>query len=407
MKVALLSRSAEPLHAPGGLERAVFEQARHLQRRGVETVLFTRPATEPASFPGRVESVPYGRLTGLRHGRVLDRALLYPPFARRMGRAVAAAVRRGEVDVVDAQGLTALGYGRERGRDPRLRAPLVMNPQGMEEHKAGGLRALLLARLRRLSREAAARADRVVATDEAMRDEVPRLLGIAPERVVVLPNAVDLEALSAATPEDPVGFLRDRVPALAGRRPLLLSVARLEPYKGLDDVAEALATLDADGALPAGWAWAIAGEGPQRRDLEKRLRPWLGAAPPCAFLLGRVGPPLLHALYAAADLFVHATRFEGSSLVTLEAMAHGRAVVATRAGGIPDKVLDGRTGRLVEPADASGLARALGELLASPERRHALGAAGRLRVEEHFSWPRRADRLLALYEELLGEGRGR
>ena len=71
-------------------------------------------------------------------------------------------------------------------------------------------------------------------------------------------------------------------------------------------------------------------------------------------LAGRVGDGVLHALYARADAFVHATRYEGSSLVTLEAMAHGLPVVATRAGGIPDKVVDGETGLLVAPGDVAG-----------------------------------------------------
>ena len=70
-----------------------------------------------------------------------------------------------------------------------------------------------------------------------------------------------------------------------------------------------------------------------------------------------MGDGVLHALYARADVFVHATRYEGSSLVTLEAMAHGLPVVATRAGGIPDKVVDGETGRLVAPGDVDALAR--------------------------------------------------
>jgi hypothetical protein len=59
--VALLSRSAFPLHDPGGMERAVYLQAKHLQARGVDTVLVTRPATrEAARFPGDVVTVPYG-----------------------------------------------------------------------------------------------------------------------------------------------------------------------------------------------------------------------------------------------------------------------------------------------------------------------------------------------------------
>ena len=72
---------------------------------------------------------------------------------------------------------------------------------------------------------------------------------------------------------------------------------------------------------------------------------------------GRADDADLHAWYEAASLFVHPTRYEGSSLVTLEAMAHRRAVVATRAGGLPDKVRPGVNGWLVPPDDADALAR--------------------------------------------------
>ena len=180
MRVALLSRAAHPLHPPGGLERAVYHLARHLQRLGVETVLVTREPTEPASFPGEVVLVPYG--SHLRHGSVLDRTLHYPSFASRVGKAAADLVRAGRADVVHAQGLTALGYGEERQADPRLRAPLVMNPQGMEEHKARGAKAVLLGRIRRLSRRAARLSDRVIATDEATRAEVEALGRLHEER---------------------------------------------------------------------------------------------------------------------------------------------------------------------------------------------------------------------------------
>src|SRR6185295_4704593 len=120
LRVALLSRAAHPLHPPGGMETAVYHLATRLQARGVQTVLVTRPATRPGSFPGEVVTVPYGG--GESHGRVLDRTLRYPRFSARVGETVAEMVRAGRVDVVDAQGLCALGYGRRRRADPALRA---------------------------------------------------------------------------------------------------------------------------------------------------------------------------------------------------------------------------------------------------------------------------------------------
>ena len=401
MRVALLARSAYPLHPPGGLERAVFHLATHLRALGAEVTLFTRPATEEQAFPGEVVTVPYGGHPA-RHGRILERTRHYPAFALRVGTAVAERVRDGRIDIVDAQGLSALGYGRLRRRDPGLRAPLLMNPQGMEEHRTRGLKRVALARLRRLSREAARLADRVVATDTATRGDVSRLLGVDPARVVVLPNGFDPDSIRSLTPAEPARVVAEAAPALASARPLLLSVGRLEPYKGLLDV---MAALDRAGALglPDGWAWAIVGTGPQLPALARRARRL--ATPERIHFLGRVSDGLLHALYAAADLFVHATHYEGSSLVTLEAMAHGLAIVATRAGGIPDKIEDAATGRLVEPGDVGRLAQLLSELANDPEERQRLGGAARTRALERFAWPRLAARTLALYAQLVRAAR--
>lgn len=374
------------------MERAVYHLAVHLQKRGIETVLFTRPATAGGGFPGAVVEIPYGTA---RHGSVLDRTLRYPRFAARLGAAVAERVRAGTVQVVDAQGLAALGYGRLRRGDPSLRAPLVMNPQGMEEHKASGLKRLALWRLRRLSREAAALADRVVATDESTRAEVPRLLGVEDEKVVVLPNGIDPEEIARLTPADARRRAEAAVPALRGAPLVLLSVGRLEGYKGFDTIAGALERLHGHRALPEGWAWVIAGTGPRAAALQGRLRGHL-------HLAGPVEEALLHALYARADVFVHATRFEGSSLVTLEAMAHGLPVVATRAGGIPDKVVHGETGTLAPPGDAEALAEALLPLVSRADLRREMGARGRARARERFAWSVLVEGTVRLYEQLLG-----
>jgi glycosyltransferase involved in cell wall biosynthesis len=385
------------------MEKAVYLQARHLRARGVDTVLLTRPATrDGAAFPGDVVLVPYPERFGLVHGRILDRTLNYPTFAHRLGDVVAEMVRSGRVDIVDAQGLAGLGYGRRRRRDAALRAPLVMNPQGMEEHKATGPKRLALTRVRRLSREAARLADRVVATDEATRAEVPLYLGVDPSRVVVLPNGVDADEIRDLTPKDPRRRAHEALPALAEADAVLLSVGRVEAYKGFQDVVAAVARLASSGALPPRWAWVVAGTGPAAGSLVR------GLARPVAehvLLAGRVDDGLLHALYERADVFVHGSRYEGSSLVTLEAMAHGRPVVATAAGGIPDKVLDGVTGRLVPPGEVPALADAIRDVLAQPERRRRMGEDGRAHVLARFAWPVLVERTIAVYEDLLRKAR--
>jgi glycosyltransferase involved in cell wall biosynthesis len=116
---------------------------------------------------------------------------------------------------------------------------------------------------------------------------------------------------------------------------------------------------------------------------------------------GRVSERELHAWYEAADLFVHPSLYEGSSLVTLEAMAHQRPVVATTAGGLPDKVRPGINGWLVPPGDASALAAAISGAIGQSDRFPALGAAARTIVEREFSWTVTGAAVVQLYSELL------
>jgi glycosyltransferase involved in cell wall biosynthesis len=141
------------------------------------------------------------------------------------------------------------------------------------------------------------------------------------------------------------------------------------------------------------------GDGPRRSTIERAVRS--NGLQDRVRLLGRLGDAALHGWYEAADLFVHPTLYEGSSLVTLEAMAHRRAVVATRAGGLPDKVRPGVSGWLIEPGSAEALATALTEALGRPDHLNEMGREGRALVEESFSWPPVADLFLRLCSGLL------
>ena len=243
-------------------------------------------------------------------------------------------------------------------------------------------------------------ADRVIATDRSLEPAVRAHLRVDPSRVRVIPNALDLAVVDSwARPSDGV-----RVRRSLGIDPddaVLLSVGRLEQNKGFHLLAAALAALrDHSGRLAEGrWRWVVAGEGPFRGALENAVRD--AGLTAHVRLLGRVPDADLHAWYEAADLFVHPTLYEGSSLVTLEAMAHRRAVVATTAGGLPDKVRSGVNGWLVPPGDVSALAAAISGALGDPSRLPAMGQAGRVIVEQEFSWAAAGAATLQLYDELL------
>ena len=421
LRVALLARAVHPLHGVGGLERHVHDLVHHLARRGLDLTLITQPPTAPGvvdaggdagvsrlfgAEPGRVRlvTVPYVTFPGAgrRGTTVIDRATAYPVFGWRAGRVAVKLARTRAVDLVHALGASGLGYAMARRRHEET-VPFVFNPQGLEEF--GGTHPGF-ARLKRLAytplqaavRSCAAAADAVLATDRALIGPVKAHLAVEDARIHVIPNAVDLAAIDRAAATADAAAVRSQLGLAAGER-LLLSVGRLEENKGFHVLAQALARVPPPGRGIARWRWALVGAGPYRPAIEDAIgRAGLGAA---VHLAGRLSDGELAAYYAAADVFVHPTLYEGSSLVTLEAMAHHKPVVATRAGGLPDKVIPGETGWLADPGSPDALAEGLAAALAIDAPLTAYGRAGRALVARTFDWPVVAAALHALYARLL------
>jgi glycogen(starch) synthase len=225
-------------------------------------------------------------------------------------------------------------------------------------------------------------------------------LRVSPDRVRVIPNALDLRWIDGlSSPHDAVRVRR--AAGLGSKEIVLLSVGRLEQNKGLHVLAAALGALrkHSGPVRDDEWRWVIIGDGPFRGRLERSVAD-AGLRDRTLFI-GPTDDSTLHAWYEAATLFVHPTLYEGSSLVTLEAMAHRRAVVATTAGGLPDKVKPGVNGWLVLPGDPSALAAAVSGAIADPERLIQMGEAGRRLIVREFSWDAAVAATLRLYEEVL------
>jgi len=158
----------------------------------------------------------------------------------------------------------------------------------------------------------------------------------------------------------------------------VLYAGRLSPEKGVLELLEAA----------QGMNLVVAGDGPLRDRVP--------------FARGFVQHDELHQLYARAAVVACPSRREGFGVACLEAMAHGRPVVATSVGGLLDLVVDGETGIVVPPRDPAALRSALERLLADPQLRRKLGAAGRDRARTHFSWEMVTDATLAAYAEAVG-----
>jgi glycosyltransferase involved in cell wall biosynthesis len=189
-----------------------------------------------------------------------------------------------------------------------------------------------------------------------------------------------------------------------GSRPLVVSAGRLVSKKGFEFLIDAAAALARD---RPDVAVVIAGSGDLADALTARAAP-----ANVVRLVGNRSQDEIARLLAAADVVAvpsvqdDAGNVDGLPNFALEALASATPVVATRAGGLPQAITDGVTGRLVEPRDVPSLAAALASVLADPARAADMGAAARARIVSDFSWPRAVARFVDAYDRACPKLRG-
>jgi glycosyltransferase involved in cell wall biosynthesis len=213
--------------------------------------------------------------------------------------------------------------------------------------------------------------------------------GIPEPRTVTVHEGIDVARAAAA----PAAELHQEL-WLPHHAPLVGNVAALVPHKGHRHLVEAAADVirhEPDARF------IIAGQGELRDTLEHQIRHH--QLDKHVMLLG-FRPDVL-SLHKAFDLFVMSSVAEGLGTSLLDAMACGKAIVATRVGGMPEVVVDGETGFLVPPRDHGALADAIVRLLRDPALRDRMGAAGLARVRDRFTSEIMVRNTLAVYERLL------
>jgi UDP-glucose:(heptosyl)LPS alpha-1,3-glucosyltransferase len=243
------------------------------------------------------------------------------------------------------------------------------------------------------------RSDRVIANSEGVRRELVGLAGVAPEKIQVLHNFIDVEKFHPPD-ADERRAARARWSLRDGELALLLP-GRIGLQKNQIGLAFALARLSRQGKLPAHVRILLAGR--NRDKLYARLLPLvlraLGLAARVTFL-GSVSEMV--SLYHAADALVLPSLYEGLPNAVLEAHACGLPAVVSHAANIDGLVLEGASGFEVPTFDAEALADALARLIAlSDDERRALGARGRAHIAAAFSVERVLEETVRLYDGLL------
>lgn len=238
-----------------------------------------------------------------------------------------------------------------------------------------------------LSRWKYRQVDCFVCASEAIRQMVIAD-GVPAARVVTVHEGIDLGHVEAAPPVDLHAELW-----LPHQAPVVGNVAALVPHKGQRYLIEAAAIVVRK--VPDA-RFVIVGEGELRPALERQIKEH--HLEKHVFLAG-FRPDVL-SVHKAFDIFVMSSVTEGLGTSLLDAMACGKPIVATTAGGIPEVVKDGTTGLLVPPRDHEAMAAALVMLLTDDTARRAMGAAGGARVRGHFSAERMVQDTLAVYRRV-------
>jgi glycogen synthase len=253
-------------------------------------------------------------------------------------------------------------------------------------------------------------ADAVVAVSRGTRDDVVRLMGVAPERVHVIHNGIDT-GLYRPVSEHQALTEHGVDPA----RPYVLFVGRITRQKGIVHLARAIPAIDASAQV------VLAAGAPDTPEIAAEMEQAVAEAQQqrggVVWIREMLPREATIQLYSHAAVFCCPSIYEPFGIINLEAMACGTPVVASAVGGIPEVVVDGETGILVpleqqrqspfEPVDparySADLAAAVNRLLGDAELRERMAIAGRERVQEKFSWAAIARQTADLYARLTRE----
>ncbi|WP_448032970.1 glycosyltransferase family 4 protein [Bradyrhizobium liaoningense] len=214
------------------------------------------------------------------------------------------------------------------------------------------------------------RVEKFIAPSRFMYEAIVRRFGAA--KVVHIPNGIDASRIDTSVRDD--GYA--------------LYLGRLSPEKGVEDL------LKAHAAARGAWRLVVAGTGPLLDEFQRKY-------PAVEFRGHLTGIDLERTISEAGLIVVPSVWHENSPLSILEAMAHGKPIIASRIGGIPEMVRDRTTGLLFDPGNASQLSEKVADLLVDRSRREAFGRNARRIVEDEYSLEQHGSALFSLYEDVI------
>ena len=352
----------------GGAERHVVDLAAALRRQGHEVAVACSVAGELSDLLDR-GNIPISPL--------LDR-LVKRHVSVAYARALRRLVEEQRFDLVHAHIYASAAASALATLGTAVPLVVTEHTEGAWQGRCAHLVSHLIYR----------RSSRIIAVSSPIRGRLIDSDGVPAEKISLIPNAV---IPSSNTYPEALGALPDEW----REGPLVGTVARLQPEKGIANLLKAAARASTFCPLAR---FLVVGDGPLREELVC-LADRLGLCERVRFLGHRADA---RGLIGLLDVLVVPSLTEGTPLTVLEAMAGGVPIVASAVGGIPDQVRHNREGLLVPPNDTVALGDALLELLQDPGRARRLGESGRRRANSEFAHATMVRKIEAVYQAALG-----
>lgn len=316
---------------------------------------------------------------------VFPGAVLFASSGQRMYRGIARladGIHRGfPFDLIHAHVALPDGFAGMRLKE-EYHKPLIVTIHGQD------LQVTLHrnARCKKALMKVFAQADRIIVVSTKLKGIAQAEFGHK-EKVIVINNGIDPEKLRSGA---------DGLTFSHSERETILSVSNLVASKGIDLNLIAISKLV---QKHPGLKYVVIGDGLEMENLVK-LAANSGLTDRAEFL-GRLPHKEVLEYIAMADIFSLPSWREGFGVVYLEAMAHGKPVIACRGEGIEDVVTNGETGLLAKPRDVDTLVEAIDFLLSNPEKAKAMGERARKLVLENYTWEKNAEKTIKVYKEVL------
>lgn len=375
MNIAIFASAFYPHF--GGVEELVRQLAHQYRTKGHSVIILTNRWPRDLPESEEYEGLPIYRLAMRVPEGSAKARLSYQMTHTKIVQQMLGILKKHDIQMLHVQCISSNGYYALLAKRA-LCLPLVVTAQGELTMDAGQIyqrSAFMNATLKTLLQEA----DAVTGCSAKTLRDVEEHAGISTgARGRAIFNGANLDDFTQAE-------------AYAHPRPYILGIGRVVPQKGFDVLIKAYAQVN-----PVSHDLIIAGDGTERETLEQ-LADSLGLQERVHFV-GRADRPKAVALFNGASFVALPSRAdEGLPVVSVEAMAAGKAIAATHVGGVPESILDGENGLIVPRENVGVLAQALTRLVSDPELRERFGHAGRQRAQQ-FAWPVIADQYLSVYK---------